>query len=397
VNPGTRLLTTTAGDAAASTRQPPLRQFGSAVLKVLPAWLVARAVVAVTLVVAHLSVAHLRPGNSAAWLRVHQGLLGWDAGWYQSIAAHGYAASGQQSLRFFPAFPLAGRVVGWIPGVGPGTGVIIVANACGLAAMAVLWILVERDLGDRALARRSVWLLALASPAFTLVMAYAEGALLLCTTVTLLAIRTGRWWWAALAGLVAGAVRPVGLLLIVPVVIEAIRTGRTERSARSAGGLIARSAAVLAPVVGTGAYLAWVSHRFGDAFLPFRLQDQPGHRGVITSPLSSMWHDLVAASHGHHLGSALHIPWVILCLALLVVAFRRLPLSYAAFAAAVLVVSVASSNLDSFERYALSGFPLVIAASTLTSRRGVEPVVLGVAGLGLAGYSLLAFLGIFVP
>jgi hypothetical protein len=394
VNTGTRLLTTTAGDSAASSREPPLRRFGTAVLKVLPAWLVARAVVAVTLVVAHLSVTHLRPGNSAALLRVHQGLLGWDAGWYQSIAAHGYAASGQQSLRFFPAFPLAGRVVGWLPGVGPGAGVIIVANVCSLAAMAVLWILVERDLGDRALARRSVWLLAVAPPAFTLVMGYAEGALLLCTTVTLLAIRTGRWWWAAAAGLVAGAVRPVGLLLIVPVVIEAIRTGRTDRSAR---GLLARSAAVLAPLVGTGAYLAWVSSRFGDAFLPFRLQDQPGHRGVITSPLGSMWNNLVAASHGHHLGSALHIPWVILCVVLLVVAFRRLPLSYAAFAAAVLVVSVASSNLDSFERYALSGFPLMIAASTLTSRKAVERVVLVVAGLGLAGYSLLAFLGIFVP
>lgn len=361
---------------------------------VFPAWAAARVVVGMMLVVAHLTVAHLRPGNLAALLRVHQGLLGWDAGWYQSIAAHGYAASGRQSLRFFPAFPLAGRVLGWIPGISPGTGLLIVANACSLAAMAVLWILVERDLGDRWLARRSVWLLALAPPAFTLVMAYAEGALLLCTTVTLLAIRTGRWWWAALAGLVAGAVRPVGLLLIIPVVIEAYRTGRTDRSA---GALISRSVAVLAPVVGTGAYLAWVSRAFGDAFLPFRLQDQPGHRGVITSPFASMWNNLVAATHGHHLGSALHIPWVILCVVLLVVAFRRLPLSYAAFAAAVLVVSVASSNLDSFERYALSGFPLVIAASTLTSRPGVERIVLVVAGVGLAGYSLLAFLGIFVP
>jgi hypothetical protein len=83
VNPGTRLLTTTAGDSAASSAEPPLRRFGTAVLQVLPAWLVARAVVAVTLVVAHLSVSHLRPGNSAALLRVHQGLLGWDAGWYQ--------------------------------------------------------------------------------------------------------------------------------------------------------------------------------------------------------------------------------------------------------------------------------------------------------------------------
>jgi hypothetical protein len=372
----------------------PVRRFGQAVVRVLPAWVTARVVVAVTLVVAHLTVAHLRPGNSAARLRVHQGLLGWDGGWYQSIATHGYAASGHQSLRFFPAFPMAGRVLGWIPGVSPGTGLIIVANLCSLAGMAVLWILVEREFGDRGVAGRTVWLLALAPPAFTLVMAYAEGALLLGTTVTFLAIRSGRWWWAAVAGLAAGAVRPVGLLLIIPVVIEAYRRRGAERSVPA---IASRIAAVIAPAVGAGAYLAWVGSSFGDAFLPFRLQDQPGHRGVITSPFASMWHNLVAASHGHHLGSALHIPWVALCLVLLVVAFRRLPLSYAAFAAAVLVVSVASSNLDSFERYALSGFPLVIAASTLTSRRAVERTVLVVAAVGMAGYSLLAFVGVFVP
>jgi hypothetical protein len=382
------------GDGSTSTNGTPVRRFAQAVVAVLPVWLAARAVVAVTLVVAHLTVAHLRPGNSAALLRVHQGLLGWDAGWYQSIASHGYAASGQQSLRFFPGFPMAGRVVGWIPGISPGTGLVIVANLCSLAGMAVLWILVEREFGDRGLARRSVWLLALAPPAFTLVMAYAEGALLLCTTVTFLAIRSGRWWWAALAGLVAGTVRPVGLLLIVPVLIEAYRT---RGAGRSVPGVVSRLAAVVAPAIGAGGYLAWVGSTFGDAFLPFRLQDQPGHRGVITSPFASMGHNLAAASHGHHLGSALHIPWVALCLVLLVVAFRRLPLSYAAFAAAVLAVAVASSNLDSFERYALSGFPLVIAASTLTSRRGVERIVLVLAGAGMAGYSLLAFLGVFVP
>jgi hypothetical protein len=101
--------------------------------------------------------------------------------------------------------------------------------------------------------------------------------------------------------------------------------------------------------------------------------------------------------HGHHVGSTLHIPWVLLCVVLVVVAYRRLPLSYAGFATAVLVVSLASSNLDSFERYALGAFPLVIAASTLTSRRGVELVVLSVAGAGMVGYAVLAFLGVTVP
>ena len=68
-----------------------------------------------------------------------------------------------------------------------------IALLIAAAGMATLLVLVRHDLGDAALARRSVWLLALAPPAFTLVMGYAEGVLLLCTTVSLLAasIRIG--------------------------------------------------------------------------------------------------------------------------------------------------------------------------------------------------------------
>jgi hypothetical protein len=409
--------------------------YGRALLVALPAWILSRILVAVSLVAAHLLVSRVRPGNAGAAFRVHQGLLAWDGGWYQSIAAHGYVASSVQSLRFFPAFPMAARVLGHIPGLGVGAALVIIANLCALAAMAALVVLVDHDMGDGRLARRSVWLLALAPSAYSLVLGYADAALLLCSVVTLLAARSGRWWWAAAAGLVAGLVRPVGILLVVPVAIEIwsawrarasgavngrvapVRKEKAARAAPSQTSTPANStsttpattgtvrtttaagqvAAVLGPVAGTAVYLGWVRAQFGDLWLPFRVQQQKGHRGVVTLPLASMWHNVESVVHGHHLGSALHVPWVLVCLVLLVVAFRRLPFSYACFAAAVLVVSLASSNLDSFERYALGAFPLVIAASTLTSRRGVELAVLAVAGAGMVAYAVLAFMGVVVP
>jgi hypothetical protein len=169
----------------------------------------------------------------------------------------------------------------------------------------------------------------------------------------------------------------------------------------TAGGrwadVVAKIAAVVAPLAGAGWYLAWVGSQFGDTLLPFRVQQEQGHRGPITAPVASMWHNAVSVLHGHHLGSALHIPWVVLCLALLVLAYRRLPASYAAFATVVLAVSLTSSNLDSFERYALGAFPLVIAASTLTARRRVEIIVLVLAGAAMAGYTLAALFGLVVP
>ncbi|MGA7420264.1 MAG: hypothetical protein WBW80_19885, partial [Acidimicrobiales bacterium] len=166
------------------------------------------------------------------------------------------------------------------------------------------------------------------------------------------------------------------------------------RSGRQVAG---RIAAVVAPAVGTGGFLAWVSTNFGDAFLPFRVQEQGGHRGPLTDPFGTVGHNVAAVFHGHHLGSAAHIPWIVLSLVLLVVVFRRLPFSYGAFAAAVLVVSLTSSNLDSFERYALSAFPLVIAGSMWTSRRRVELIVLVVSAVGMAAYAYLSFVNVVVP
>ena len=66
-------------------------------------------------------------------------------------------------------------------------------------------------------------------------------------------------------------------------------------------------------------------------------------------------------------------------------------------AVAVLVVALSSTNLDSFERYALGAFPLVVAASTHTTSRRVEVVVLAASAVAMAGYAVLSFLGVVVP
>src|SRR5580698_1448456 len=67
---------------------------------------VARVVVLGALGLAHFVVDRTHPANAATVFRVHQGLLGWDAGWYESIARVGYQPLGLQSLRFFPLVPL---------------------------------------------------------------------------------------------------------------------------------------------------------------------------------------------------------------------------------------------------------------------------------------------------
>ncbi len=91
------------------------------------------------------------------------------------------------------------------------------------------------------------------------------------------------------------------------------------------------------------------------------------------------------------------MPWVVLVVVLLVVCWRRLPASYAAFATGVVLVALSGTNLDSFERYALERLPLVIVGAMRLASRRVERVVLALSAAGLAAYALLAFFNLSVP
>jgi hypothetical protein len=166
------------------------------------------------------------------------------------------------------------------------------------------------------------------------------------------------------------------------------RLGREER--------VAGIGAVAAPFVGLVAFLAWAKHTVHDWWAPLRVQLQNSHHGGWADPFATLYDDAKGLLH-HHVGTALHVPWVLLALAMLLVCWRRLPAPYTLFAAAVLATAVSGSNLDSFERYALGAFPLSFAAALLLTESQVERAVLTVLSAGLAAYALLAFLNISVP
>ncbi len=325
---------------------------------------VARVVVLGALGLAHFIVDRTHPAAPAVAARVHAGLLGWDAGWYETIARDGYGPLGRESLRFFPAVPLLTHALAWVPGLGDGPALVLLANAAALAATAMLFTLVRREAGT-AVARRTVWIFSLLPAAFVLVMGYAEPVLLVFAVGCFLALRpppgAGARPHFVLAGALAFAgalTRPIGVLLALAVVAELVRwwprLGRAER--------VAGIGATAAPFVAVVAFLAWAKHVVGDWWAPLRVQLQGSHHGGLSDPFTTMYHDARGVLH-HHVGTALHLPWVLVALALLIVCWRRLPAPYTLFAAAVLATAVAGSNLDSFERYALSAFPLSIAAA----------------------------------
>ena len=354
-------------------------------------WLLARILVVGTLAASRQIFEVL--GRTRRPLPLSQGLLSWDAGWYRAIAEHGYASLPREAYRFFPLYPLVGRWTGVVVFDHTAVALLLLANAGGLVFAALLYRLTLRETADAATARRAAWFAALLPPAMVLVLGYAE-SLALCLGVGLfLVVRSRRWLPAIPLGVLAGLCRPVGLLLVVPTAIEALRGWRSASTRSRATSL----AAVGSPVLGTGLYLAWVGTQTDDPRLPFSIQSRRNLRGGFVDPVNRSV-DAVGDLFGTaRFGSGLHIVWIVLCAALVVVLARQLAASYAAYAATAVLLALTASNLDSFERYAMSTFPLVIGVALVTKRPTLERAGLVLASGGLVAYATLAFYGRYVP
>jgi hypothetical protein len=98
-------------------------------------------------------------------------------------------------------------------------------------------------------------------------------------------------------------------------------------------------------------------------------------------------------------GSALiRIPWIVVALALLVVSARRLPLSFTVFASATVFLAVTAKSFSSFERYACSALPLLLAAAAVLAERPRLRLAAAItAPLLLFGSALLSFTTSYVP
>ncbi len=360
------------------------------------AWLpfvISRAIVLGALLVARFVVTEVRPRSGAAILSAHAGLLGWDTNFYRRIADVGYGRAGRTSVRFFPLYPLLARALSAVPGITTDAALLIIANVSAFVALVLVHRLVLLETNDAETASRAAWWLAMFPSAFVLSMGYADALLLVTSLAMFLALRTRQFAVAAIAGVAAGLCRPVGLLLALPALIEAAH-GLHQLPVRR---WLSRAAAVASAPAGALIYLIWSKVHDGSFFLPLSAQISSQNRGSLADPLVTIARDFRYLVHGQHLGTALHAPWAIFLVALLVVLFRRWPASYGAYAAVTLAITLTAPNLSSLERYALGCFPFALGLATLTKRRQVCWSAFALSGALLLSYALLTFLGAYIP
>ena len=362
----------------------------AAIREPLPAWILARVIVLASLGAAKFVVDEYP--RSALARSAQVSLVGWDGGFYDLIARSGYAAQ-LESYRFFPGYPLAARALDVVTPGSSRVALVLLANVCSFAFVVLLYALVMRETADADTARRASWFGCIAPPAFVMVWGYAEPQFLLLSVATFFMLRTRRFAGAAVFAALAALTRPLGLVIAIPAAVEAIR-GFDHAAARER---VERVFAILGAPIGALIYLVWVRGQTGDLLEPYRIQAESTRRGAIVDPFTGVWHALREFFDHSRVGPLLHVGWAVIAIALVVVAFRRLPISYGLFAAATIVVALSSENLDSFERYAFNAFPLLIAAALLVRRPRTETLVFTAMGAAMVLYGVVAALGVYVP
>lgn len=200
----------------------------------------------------------------------------WDAAWYIGIAHDGYDVSAtanvQHNYQFFPLLPRLMRVI-----AGPGrslddyglVGMVINHLAFG-AALILLYQLTADVFADAGLARRAVWVLALAPGAFVCSMVYSEPLFLCCSLLAFWAAwRSGQahrwvavgWSTLALLGVATTTLTRAPGLALAP----AISWLFFQRRPRPGGGR--RLALALLPLIVTlatfGGWVLYVGWRTG--------------------------------------------------------------------------------------------------------------------------------------
>jgi hypothetical protein len=324
---------------------------------VLP-WLVARALLVPLLV---LPDGGPTPGR----------LLSMDGQWFRLIALDGYDRPYLDGFwseyPFFPLFPALGGALMQL-GVPSTVALAGLSWLAALVAYAGVYRLARRHLDPRA-AEWSVWFMALAPGAVSMVLGYSDSLFLAGLVWALVWADERRWLAAGLAALVATASRPNGAIAVLALVVSVVAA---RAGWRALAAVVVPSAAFL------GAWMLFLWDATGDPVVFWSAKDawdELSLAGFLRDPLGE---DL----------ALFHVACVLAVAAPYLMRVRRQPAVWAVVVAGVVGPPLVL-GVEGLARYVVLAFPVPFAAADVLVPRSrmlaVSFLVASAAAMGTLG------------
>jgi Gpi18-like mannosyltransferase len=322
-------------------------------------------------------------------------LLQWDSEWYFKIVTEGYQYNGdptvQQSIVFYPLYPMLARGLATISGLTPADALLLVSNVAGLLAIVVLFKLVREEFGDQ-LALATTALLSFFPASVLLSAGYTEPLALLLIVSFFLALKRKYYLSAALLAGLAVSTRSTGVVLL-PILLWEMWANRDQRKF-----LLALVPCVLLATSGIWLFTIYLWSAFGTPFA-FADGQVAFHQGTTLATR------LIAALKLEPFTRMMLNDWnpwgqaswfTLLFITLIVLGWSRLRASWTLFAMAVLLLpyltlSGGPAGFVSMSRFNLVSFPLFVTLAGL----GLRATWLLAGVIGLFGASLFMNTALF--
>lgn len=327
----------------------------------------------------------------------------WDGGFFGGIARHGYTHP--IDAAFWPLYPLLARPL--VLALGDDRwqiALLIVSNLATLAAFILIGALAVQEAGAIGAANRAMRILAATPLAFFLTAAYSDSLFLALATATLLCARRGAWRAAIVWAFLAALSRPLGVILIAPLLWEyGSQLGWRNLRWQSLWHWVPMMALLAATVpLAVEQFSFYGEFVYGDPLAWMHAQSLFGH--VAMAPWSAMgyaWRQfwqLPAASFQQARVLVDVAPLAFVGLVTLAT-MRRIPVSFSLYLAGLVLISLSSPVVGalfpeafvSVGRYLLAAIPLyLVVARWMRRYPWLDTLLIG------GGFSLQALLMAFV-
>lgn len=293
----------------------------------------------------------------------------WDSGWYLDIATRGYSLvlpaeplprfvrAGQANYAFFPLYPKLMGFIGTVIG-SPYVAGILISNIALIVAGVLLYRLARlREEHDTAI--NSTKYLFLFPTAFVLSGIFTESLFLALFIACFYYARRGKWLVAGVTGLGLALTRTIGVIAIVPLLYEYLRS-REFRFRNIRPDILYLA---LLPC-GTLIYACYCRYLTGD-FLAFSTVQKAWDRQPV-NPLKV----LVEGFGAEELHVVFAAVFVTVCLLILIIFCRKLGLAYWLVGMYSILIPLSNSpdvsQMGSLARYSLVIFPFYLLFGRLS-------------------------------